>query len=206
MVKESWDELEHRILALSHKHKLSHLGGCLTAVKIIDTIYALMQDGDKFVLSSGHVGMALYVVLEKYFGLDAEKIFLHHGVHPSKCKECKIEVSSGSLGQGLPIALGMALTTDKNVYCLISDGECAEGSIWEALAIREKYKIFNLRVFVNCNGWGAYDPIDLDFLEKRLYAFTDIMVVKTAIEDDAYLLSIDPDRKLLGQSEHYVVL
>jgi hypothetical protein len=200
--------LEHLILDLSHKYKLSHLSGCLTAVEMIDVAFSNMKEGDRFVLSSGHVGMALYAVLQKYKGISAEKIYLHHGVHPSRCKECGIEVSSGSLGQGLPIALGIAMAISNDVYCLISDGECSEGSIWEALAIREKYKVFNLRVYVNANGFGAYDPIDLDFLEKRLSVFTDILFVRTRtfIKNNPYLKNVDPEGKLLGQEGHYVIL
>jgi hypothetical protein len=101
-----------------------------------------------------------------------------------------------------------AMAISNDVYCLISDGECSEGSIWEALAIREKYKVFNLRVYVNANGFGAYDPIDLDFLEKRLSVFTDILFVRTRtfIKNNPYLKNVDPEGKLLGQEGHYVIL
>ena len=165
-------DLKKRILDISYKLKLSHLGSCLTAVDIIDEIFAIKQPNERFVLSSGHGALALYVVLEKYLKLDAEKIFAHHGVHPDRCEECHIDCSTGSLGNGLPIAVGMALADrTKRVYCLISDGECAEGSIWESLALKDKYQIKNLHIFVNYNGWGAYDYIDLYWLSNRLINF-----------------------------------
>jgi transketolase len=132
--------LKKRILEISYKHNLSHLGSCLTAVDIIDEIYAIKKHNERFVLSSGHAGLALYVVIEKYtkgddlgmvLGINAEDIFNHHGVHPDRCSQCGLDASTGSLGQGLPIAVGMALADrSKNVYCLISDGECSEGSVW----------------------------------------------------------------------------
>src|SRR4051812_33407854 len=111
-------DLKKRIIEISYKHKLSHLGSCLTAVDIIDEIFQVKKPNEKFVLSSGHAGLALYVVLEKYekkdfdgnlIPLDAEEIFEHHGTHPDRCKACHLDCSTGSLGQGLPIAVGMAL-------------------------------------------------------------------------------------------------
>ncbi len=162
----------HRILELSYKYKLSHLGSCLTALPIIEEIFNLKQPDERFVLSSGHAALALYVVLEERLGLNAETIWLHHGVHPDRCKECHIDCSAGSLGNGLPIAVGMALADrSKKVWCLISDGECAEGSIWESLRIKKDLKLNNLKLFVNYNGWGAYDYIDLFDLANRLIAF-----------------------------------
>jgi len=93
-------------------------------------------------------------------------------VHPDRNSAIGIDVSTGSLGQGLPIALGMALSDKKkNVYCLISDGECAEGSIWEALRIAHDNKINNLKIMVNANGWSAYDPVDLASLAEKLKAY-----------------------------------
>lgn len=163
-------DLKRRIIEISYSRKLSHLGSCLTAVDIIDEIFKIKKPNEKFVLSSGHAGLALYCVLEKQQEDNciacndanqsipiyrtthscrrptAEEMFKHHGVHPDYCKECVIDCTSGSLGHGLPIAVGMALANrSKNVYCLISDGECSEGSIWEAFRIIQEYKLWNLK-------------------------------------------------------------
>lgn len=189
--------IEERILEISHKYGLSHLGGCLTAAPIIESIYQKKKPDEIFVLSCGHVAMALYAVIERYEGIDAEKIFLHHGVHPDRCEECHISVSTGSLGNGLPIALGLALATDKNVYCLISDGECAEGSIWEALSMQQKYNVKNLKVYANLNGWGAYDQIDRGYLTDKLEAF--------GVETYNIFWTNNPP-ELAGQEGHYKVL
>lgn len=166
-------DLKRRIIEISWKHKLSHLGSCLSAVDIINEIYSIKKPDEKFILSSGHAGLALYCVIEKYEGLDAEKIFEHHGVHPDRCADCHLYYSTGSLGQGLPAAVGIALADrKKNVWCLISDGECSEGSIWEALRIKEEQGLTNLIVYVNINGWGAYKEISRIGLQRRFTMFT----------------------------------
>ena len=127
-------KLKNRILEIAYKHKLSHLGSYLSAVDIIDKIYSKKSQGDVFILSSGHASLALYSILEKYESKNAEELFLKHGGHPHRCEEDGIHCSTGSLGLGITVAIGKALVNkDRKVFVLISDGECAEGSIWEAL-------------------------------------------------------------------------
>jgi transketolase len=168
------NSLEQRILDISYEKKLSHIGSCLTAVNIIRDIYKIRKPDEPFVLSSGHAALALYVVLEDYFKVPgmAEYLFDKHGVHPNRDLKDGIYASSGSLGHGLGIAVGMALSDrSRNVYCLISDGECAEGSIWESLRIARDQKLTNLKVYLNANGFGAYDPVDQYELFLRIKAF-----------------------------------
>lgn len=163
--------LRRRIIEISHELSLSHLGSCFSAVDVIDAIYAVKKKGEKFILSNGHAGIALYVVLEKNGLLNNQHIKKLH-IHPDRNAPLGIDVSTGSLGQGLPIALGTAFANrQKDVYCMISDGECAEGSIWEALRVAVDQKVDNLIIVVNANGWGAYDPIHLPTLLKRIKAF-----------------------------------
>ena len=162
-------ELEKRIISLSYKKRLSHLGSCLTALPIIWGIHNLKKPNEVFVLSSGHAGLALYVVLEKVYGHNAEKLFNKHGVHPNRDIRNHIWASTGSLGHGIGISVGMALADrSRSVYCLLSDGECAEGSVWEALEIMRDQKVKNLKVFCNINNYGAYRKIDGKRLAKRL--------------------------------------
>lgn len=164
--------MKERILEISYKEKLSHLGSVLTALDIIDAVYQVKKKNEKFILSNGHAALAWYVVLEKQGGENAEKVFAHHGVHPDRCNACHLDYSTGSLGHGFPAAVGMALANrDKDVYCLISDGESAEGAIWEALRIGSEQNLTNLRLVINANGWGAYGEIDLPILEARINAF-----------------------------------
>ena len=164
--------MEERILDISFRHKQGHISSCLTTLPILDHIYATKKDTDIVVLSSGHAGLALYVVLEEYEGRDADELVEKHGVHPNRDLENGIFVSTGSLGSGILVAVGYALANrTRDVHVLISDGECAEGSVWEALAFAYKADLKNLRVHVNVNGYSAYDPVNRWYLWLRLKAF-----------------------------------
>lgn len=164
--------LRTRILDISYQSKFSHLGSCLSSVDLIDAIYKTKKKNEKFILSNGHAGIAWYVVLEKYGYFKNPKTINTLNIHPDRNIKHDIHVSTGSLGQGLPIALGMAFADrKKNVYCMISDGECTEGSIWETLRVASEKKIYNLKIILNANGWGAYDKVNLPLLAKRFKGF-----------------------------------
>jgi transketolase len=174
---------QDKIINIAKKHHFGHLGSNLTAYPIIKDIFKKKKLEEKFVLSCGHSGLALAVILGK------EKE-IKKNIHADKywC-----DCSTGSLGHGLGIAVGIALADrSKNVYCLISDGECAEGSIWEALRIAGEQKLTNLKVYCNANGWSAYGLVDLDALEKRLKAFFSVVFVRSK--------QIKP---FTGQEAHY---
>lgn len=164
-------QIRKRLLETIYKVNTSHIGSCVSVIDIIDAVYTVKKPEEKFVLSNGHAAAALYIILEKNSYLknpDLNEL----GVHPDRNPKLGIDVSTGSLGQGLPIALGMALANrKKNVYCLISDGECAEGSIWESLRVIHDLKVTNIKVVVSVNGWGAYDPIDSKVLLNRYKGF-----------------------------------
>ena len=145
-------DLKKRLIEIAYKHKLGHLGSYLSALAIIDDIYQKMDKDDIFILSSGHAALALYVCLEKYKGQDAEVLFNKHGGHPHRDEKRGIYCSTGSLGLGLTIALGRAVANkNRKVWVLISDGECAEGSVWEALKTIVEQDITNIEVHVNAN-------------------------------------------------------
>lgn len=171
-MKENIDKLNKRILEISIKHKLSHLGSCFTSLPIIYDIFKNKKPKDKFILSNGHAGLALYVVLEHFYDTNAEHLLETYGIHPERDLENFIDVSTGSLGLGITIATGIAISNpDIDVYCLISDGECAEGSVWEALRFIDEQNIFNIKIHVNVNGWAAYKPVDIEKLTNRLKIF-----------------------------------
>ncbi|KKQ51504.1 MAG: Transketolase domain-containing protein [Candidatus Woesebacteria bacterium GW2011_GWA1_39_21b] len=164
-------ETRKRILEMSFKRGLSHIGSCLSCVDLIHAIYKVKEKDEKFVLSNGHAGFAYYAILEKFGYLKKNKAEKLH-VHPDRNLKNGIDVSTGSLGQGLPIAVGIALANrSQNAYCTISDGECTEGSIWEALRIASENRLDNLKIVLNANGWGAYSEVGLNVLRKRLEAF-----------------------------------
>lgn len=201
-----------RIVEISYRLQLGHLGSCITALPIIDEIYAIKKLDEQFVLSAGHAGLALYCVLEKYStvetGKSAEEIFAHHGVHPDRCVECGIDCSSGSLGHGIGIALGMALADrTKNVYCLLSDGEMAEGSVSEAIHIAYNQKVTNLKLFCNHNGYGAYREIPNSPLRWRDDAKGMIKTYYTNMKDyPKYLQEQLAHYKILTDDEYKEVM
>lgn len=192
-------DLKKRIIEISYKYRKYHLGSCLSAVNIIEEIYNKKKAAEKFILSEGHAAIALYCVLEKHESRNPEYLLKIHGIHPERDIENGLWCTTGSLGQGLPIALGMALANkSKNVYCMISDGECAEGSIWETLRIKTDNNISNLKIYINLNGYGAYGTINAARLVKRLKVFCpDINIRRTTVEQFPFLK---------GQDAHYHIL
>jgi len=193
------NKLERRIIDISYKFGLSHLGSCLTAVRLIDSIYQVKKKNEPFILSNGHAGLALYVVLEKFENISAEVLYTLHGTHPNRDMKNGIWCSTGSLGHGLCIAVGMALADKtRDVYVLVSDGEMAEGSCWEALRIAAENRLENLKVMVNANGYGAYNKIDSDWLDLRIQYFYPSLVQKTNMYQFPEWLQ--------GQEAHYHVM
>lgn len=172
--------LERRIIDLSYKHKLSHIGSCLATVNTLDKIYSIKKKDEPLILSNGHAGLALYVVLEKYEGHNAEELLEKHGVHPNRDMDHGIWCSTGSLGHGVAIGVGMAMANkDRNVYIVTSDGDCAEGSVWEALAIARKFQMENIRISLIANGYSAYDEVDIIDLDNRINSFYPTLTVRT---------------------------
>jgi transketolase len=166
------NKLQQRIIDITYQERLSHLSSTLSAAPILEEIYAQRKDDEVVILSNGHAGLALYCILEQKYGIDPVSLLHKHGIHPGKDLDNHLYCSTGSLGSGLPIAVGHAIATpDKKVYCMVSDGECAEGSIWEALRFIQERPLDNLEVYANINGLGAYDKIDVDYLVQRLQSF-----------------------------------
>jgi transketolase len=166
------NKLQQRIVDITYQERLSHLSSTLSAAPILEEIYAQRKDDEVVILSNGHAGLALYCILEQKYGIDPVALLHKHGIHPGKDLDNHLYCSTGSLGSGLPIAVGHAIATpNKKVYCMVSDGECAEGSIWEALRFIQERPLDNLEVYANINGLGAYDKIDVDYLVQRLQSF-----------------------------------
>lgn len=171
--------LERRIVDITYQERMSHLSSCLSAAPILEEIFAAKADNEVFILSNGHAGLALYCMLEQKYGINPVELLHKHGIHPNRDLPNHLYCSTGSLGSGLPIAVGHALADrNRNVYCMISDGECAEGSIWESLRFIHEARLTNLHVYVNVNGMGAYDMIDVDYLVKRLRTFLPLINIR----------------------------
>ena len=201
-------DLKKRIIEIAYKYKLGHLGSYLSALAIVDGIYQKMDKDDIFILSSGHAALALYVCLEKYRGQDAEALFIKHGGHPHWDEEAGIFCSTGSLGLGITIALGRAVANNnRKVWVLLSDGECAEGSVWEALKTIVEQDITNIEIHINANGYAAYRNVDLVYLENRLKAFLpNIQIHHTSVEHFPFLKGLNAHYHIMKENDYQTAL
>ena len=180
-------EVRKDILLEVHEAKSGHPGGALSCTDILTAIYyEEKQEDDKVVLSKGHASAALYGVLAEHGDIskDELKTFRKYGSrlqgHPSSKALDKVDVSSGSLGQGLSIANGIALANklDKKknyVFVLLGDGEIQEGQIWEAAMSSAHYKLNNVIVFLDYNKLqidGSNDEVmKVKPVDKKFKAF-----------------------------------
>jgi len=161
-----------RIVKMICKAKSGHPGGSLSAIDVITVLYfhAMThdpkrpdwEDRDRFVLSKGHAAPALYATLAEagYFPVEQLDTLRQVGSnlqgHPDMKRLPGIEISTGSLGQGITVAVGMALglrldKKNNRVYCMVGDGECQEGSVWEAGMAAHHFALDNLTVFLDRN-------------------------------------------------------
>jgi transketolase len=164
-------KLRKDLLDMVYKSGGGHIGGSLSSLDLIAAVYfsgLFNLKKDHFVLSAGHLCPALYVALAEagYFSKDLLSTYSSFKSvlqgHVSR-EVPGVEYSSGSLGQGLSFACGLALgDRNKKTICLTSDGEHQEGEIWEAVMFAKKYKLGNLINIVDCNHYqidGTTDDI-----------------------------------------------
>lgn len=161
------------ILTSTHGARSGHPGGSLSAADLFTYLYfkelridqenSTWEDRDRFVLSKGHTAPGLYSALayRGFFPVDALPTLRHIDSylqgHPNMNTVPGVDMSTGSLGQGISAAAGMAkgakhLGKDINVYTLLGDGELAEGQVWEAAMFSAHYKLDNLCIIVDING------------------------------------------------------
>jgi transketolase len=179
-------QIRIRILQISNRAKSSHVGSCLSIVDILVVLYKnFINKKNIFVLSKGHACLAYYCVLQK-FGHFSNKtlnsygknntILLSHVSH----KVPGVEFSTGSLGHGLPYAIGRALAekiniTNNKIFVLISDGELNEGTTWESLLFASFHKLDNLIIIIDYNKIQSLDftknILKLEPLRKKFQSF-----------------------------------
>lgn len=178
-------------LEMTHISRGSHIGAIFSLAEIMATLYTgvlnvdpqnpKMPNRDRLILSKGHAGAAVYAALAERGFFDVEELSTHYANgsrlsgHVSHKGVPGVEFSTGSLGHGLAVAAGMALggkkdKADWRVFCILGDGECDEGSVWEAALQAHQYKLDNLIAVVDHNRMQS-----LDFCEKTiaLEPFTD---------------------------------
>lgn len=181
------------ILTESHRAGVGHIGSCLSVVEILSALYSGVlraqspddPDRDRFVLSKGHAALALYaaLTLRGWLASSALATFCGDdsmlGVHPERALT-GVDFSTGSLGHGLSFAAGASLGaalqhSSRRAFCLLSDGECNEGSVWEAAMFAGHHALGGLTAIVDMNGQQAFgvtrDVLDSSNLAERWRAF-----------------------------------
>ena len=232
-------KLRKRTIKVSHKAKIPHLGSCLSCIDILVYLYWCVlkinpddpnnEDRDRFLLSKGHGAPALFQVLAEkgFFSIKdlnefgkQGSVFHEHPPVPGYING--VEAATGSLGHGLPMGLGMAISAkiqgkDFKTVVLLSDGECNEGSIWEAALLAPSLKVDNLIAIIDYNKipkhknwptgieWDEYyffggEDYELVFSLPRKWANNLLFADKTITEidfDSSFDLLLNISTKLL---------
>lgn len=195
-LQKAANEVRKGILTAVHSAGSGHPGGSLSAADLFTYVYFAemnidpqnpeMEERDRFVLSKGHTAPGLYSALAHrgYFPVEELTTLRHVGAclqgHPCMQETPGVDISTGSLGQGLSAAVGMALAAkmdnkDFRTYCLCGDGEIQEGQIWEALMFAGHRKLDNLVVIIDNNDLqidGCIGEICSPYpIDKKLEAF-----------------------------------
>lgn len=192
-IKNDSHWMRRRILDLALKAGSSgaHLGGSLSLVEILATLYSVAnvstdETRDRIILSKGHGALALYTALERYGLVPSEVVDTfetngtHLYAHASRNIANGIEFSGGSLGLGVSFSVGVALACKEKglqnrIYVIVGDGECNEGIFWESVMAINQFKLDNITLIVDNNGLQADGPtseiIDLSPMAEKLNAF-----------------------------------
>ena len=217
---------EARLLILEGVHcaKAGHPGGSLSCVDALTTLYfdEMREDPenpkdakrDRFVLSKGHCAPALYAVLALRGFFPKEDIRLlrsikgHMSGHPDMVNVPGVDMSTGSLGQGISAAVGMALAAkckgeSFRTYAILGDGEIEEGQCWEAFMAASKWKLDNLCAMIDVNGLQidgkTADVMPSEPLDKKLEAFGWHVIPVPGHDYDAIRAALKEARETKGQ-------
>lgn len=184
------------IIEGTYNAKAGHPGGSLSAADVFAYLYEKemrvdpknpkWDDRDRLVLSKGHCAPGLYAALayKGFFPVEDLKTFRHIDSylqgHPNMNTVPGVDMSTGSLGQGISVAVGMAkgakyLGKDVNIYSVLGDGEIEEGQVWEAMMFANQYKLDNLCIIIDCNGLQIDGPcsevMSAEPIDEKVKAF-----------------------------------
>jgi len=175
-------EIRKNIFKMAYKAGGGHIAPAFSAVEVLTALYfggvlkydarePLAENRDRFIMSKGHASAALYAILAQAGFLGVEELFSfcqdgsRLGGHPNMWEVPGVEASTGALGHGLGFASGIAMAKkldkqDCHIYVLLGDGECQEGSIWEAALFAATQQLDNLTVILDYNKLQAMDRLD----------------------------------------------
>jgi transketolase len=160
----------------------SHVGSCLSVADLLAVVHSLvLENDDVLIFSKGHAAAAMYASLANHkliskdslgtFGVNGSE-YIGHVNHAIK----GVSFSTGSLGHGFPLGVGVALATkSKHIYVIISDGELNEGTTWESMALANQLNLSNLTVVIDANGIQSFgstkEIVDLEPLVDKFLSF-----------------------------------
>lgn len=223
-LKEKAKEIRKSIVSMITEAKSGHPGGSLSATDILTALYfsemnvdpanPKMEGRDRFVLSKGHAAPAIYATLAEkgYFSKDELMTLRKFGSrlqgHPDMKKLPGIEISTGSLGQGLSVANGMALNAkifneNYRTYVVLGDGEIQEGQIWEAAMTAAHYRLDNLCAFLDSNNLqidgNVSEIMGVEPLDKKWEAFGWNVIKIDGHDFEQILSALDKAREYKGK-------
>jgi transketolase len=208
----------------------AHFGPALSSIEVIASLFfgilnhdpknPTMAKRDRFVQSKGHACLSYYAALVESGYISKEEMYTFKGDnsflsgHPSRNLEHGIEVSSGSLGNGFAIACGMAKAAkikkeNHKVYCLVGDGECNEGIIWEAAMNGAKNKLDNMIAIVDRNGvqlaGKTKDIMDVDLEALWAAVGWEVLVIKEGNDASSVLAALEKMKKSQSGKPHVII-
>lgn len=172
-----------KVLEMIHKAQTSHIASNFSVLDIATVLYENLKKEDEVVWSKGWAAASIYYFLHKQGKITDEQLAMFPNPPFYGLAETSVpgvHVSGGSMGHGLPVAVGMALAKKRagelgRIYCIMSDGELNEGTTWESAMVAAHHKLDNLCVIVDKNNWQAMgktqDVLDLGFLDYKFESF-----------------------------------
>ena len=226
-------QIRRDIVRMVHAQQSGHPGGSLGCTDFLSALYfkvlkhdnSFSMDGkgeDLFFLSNGHISPVFYSVLARSGYFDVKELATFRKInsrlqgHPTTHEHLPgIRIASGSLGQGMSVAIGAALSKkynndDRTVYCLHGDGELQEGQIWESIMFAAHNKVDNLIATVDVNGQQIDGPLSkvlsLDSLEDKFKAFNWTVLHMDGHNMEEIVATLDKAKALTGQGKPICIL
>ena len=224
-------KIRRHALEMTNRGGTSHIGSIFSTVDFVAVLYADVlrydpanpkwEGRDRVLLSKGHAGAGIYAALAESGFFPVEELLLHcqngsrFSGHVSHKGVPGVEASTGSLGQGMPMAMGMAMAAKMDgkkhhVFCITGDGECDEGAIWEAALIAHQYKLDNFIVTVDYNKiqsiTSTEETIGLEPFTDKWAAFGWYVIRVDGHNHEALKAAYDEARAQMGKGKPVVVI
>lgn len=224
-------QIRRHALDMTSRGGTSHIGSIFSMADLVAVLYADVMkhdpknprwpERDRFLLSKGHAGAGVYAALAEcgYFPVSELEQHCQNGSRLSGHVSHKgipgVEASTGSLGQGMPMAMGMAVAAKMNgekhrVYCIIGDGECDEGAVWESALIAAQYQLDNFIVTVDFNKFQSLAPVEetigLEPMDQKWAAFGWRVIRVDGHDHEALHRAYEEAKDAMGEGKPIIVI